>query len=1674
MGDFIVESDGNFNNQSSGAENTNNIINLNGDFIVEDVNNCCNSSSSSGSSVTSFIVYDGTSMGCLGITNGLTLNQIINLLNVNCNTVNTAFTSLTNNINTLTTNLSFVTNQVNNLTTDGVKLSGIYTCTLPAIPNPTLTQYLTSLDQLFCQLKTNVEAGLTGAYLPLVDWYLYEAERILPYVWTTYSNDFDIVSTTGLIVDLSVGKATASGRTTTRPIASITLPANKDNYIFVNTLVTTGYTVTSVNIGDAAPTYPSNFVPLYKITTNATAVTTTIDNRKYFIYDGNRVLDLSISNNKIISLNVSKVIFNQAANYDANYHSSYTNRSLIDKEYLDIALASLSNIWTLTPTSLYYLAKPVGIGTSSPDLSASLTVGGSISIKDGSQGANKVLVSDATGKASWQILPNSIITYDEGIVKANTLSSINFVGSGVATTSDPSGNIIVSITGTVSYFDDLFDVQVSSAANKDTLRYNGSNWVNNSIVQNDGNNLAIGNPSLITARLHLYNSSIGGNSLFIAGSVSNASAVVINDSGSLVVSSQFKYTFGTPGINKILTSDAVGNATWQVPSVPGNLQTITDNGNTTTNSIKLLGSNLIFKSGIYEMSLSGTPTAARSFILPDDSGTLLYGSGTIGRLSKWTNTYKLEDSSVYDNGSSIAINATPQSSSRLYIPTTTNSYGVNAGGITAGVYGVGPNIGVNGNASLIGVQGTSTTSGAKGIGGFFASTSAALNYAVKLQDGSQGIGKFLKDITGQGEANWSLINVTDVTNAVSTSRNIGTTSPLLGGGNLTSDLTLSIQQATALQSGYLSLGDWNLFNNKQNSLTFDSTPTNGSTNPVTSDGIFDALALKESLTNKGAINGYASLDGTGKIPTAQLPSYVDDVLEYTNLSLFPVTGDIGKIYVALDTNKIYRWSGSTYIEISSSAGTVTSVQLSAVGTGLSIGGTNPITSSGTITITNTLPDQIVSLSAGTGIGVAGTYPSFTISNTQTTSSYTSTVRHDVKYAVALTKGQAVYVSSADGTNMIVSKADYSVESTSSKTMGLVVEDGAANHQGAVVTEGLLSGLNTSAAGTEGDPVWLGDDGNLLFGLANKPSAPNHMVFIGIVTKKNPSTGEIFVKVQNGYELNELHDVQLPSVNASYTNKGVLYRDTTDNLWKHATINTLLGYTTADDSLVVHKTGAERITGEKTIEGVKLNFDNGVGSPKFSFQQQGFTGNTFALVNTYGNNIIEIEQIGNLKLPYYNTPGFVKFLSGGVISVDTNTYLTSAITSLNGLTINVQTLANGVNSLSPSWTSASGTHTLNIPLASTNSVTAGLISKTDYDLFNGKIGGTGTSNYVSKFTSGNTVGDSLIQDNGTNLSIDATINAYTKLVIGNTNLTTTLSVTNTKSISSGSPKNYGIIGSADCANGASFSLLPAAIGVAGFGKNDNFSSNGTAIGGYFEAQAPTNWRYSIQLVDGTEAQGRFLKSVTAEGRANWANITTADIGLSGTANRLTKWATSSTLSDSVIRDDGTAIGIGNAPNSNCGLYLSQGLRDFSAVIENTATGTTAYGFIGQTYGTNASFENIGIKGEAWGSSVQNTGLQGFANETSTGINLGGYFQAIGGANNYSLKLQDGTEGAGKFLQSVDSSGNSNWGFINANNIYGGTSGQVLTSNGSGGASFQTPSGGSGGSSQYELLYLSNNC
>ncbi len=161
-------------------------------------------------------------------------------------------------------------------------------------------------------------------------------------------------------------------------------------------------------------------------------------------------------------------------------------------------------------------------------------------------------------------------------------------------------------------------------------------------------------------------------------------------------------------------------------------------------------------------------------------------------------------------------------------------------------------------------------------------------------------------------------------------------------------------------------------------------------------------------------------------------------------------------------------------------------------------------------------------------------------------------------SVTLTKGMPVYAFGGQGDRLTVKRAKNTGDSTSAQTIGLVLSSSiASNQKGLIMMQGLLDGLNLFPTSTwsDGDAVYLGaTDGSIT---KTKPHAPNHLVYLGFVTTaSNGSSGRMYVKVQNGYELDELHDVQAQSPSGNDT----LYFNSGDSQWKTASIPTILGYT----------------------------------------------------------------------------------------------------------------------------------------------------------------------------------------------------------------------------------------------------------------------------------------------------------------------------------------------------------------------------------------------------------------------------------------------------------------------------------------------------------------------------------
>lgn len=150
---------------------------------------------------------------------------------------------------------------------------------------------------------------------------------------------------------------------------------------------------------------------------------------------------------------------------------------------------------------------------------------------------------------------------------------------------------------------------------------------------------------------------------------------------------------------------------------------------------------------------------------------------------------------------------------------------------------------------------------------------------------------------------------------------------------------------------------------------------------------------------------------------------------------------------------------------------------------------------------------------------------------------------------ALTDGQLVYISGSQGNRVAVKLANANSEATSAGTLGMVTEPIAIGAEGFITIAGTVNGLNTSAL-TAGALLYLDTTSGGYSMTA--PTPPNHRVIIGYVERVHATVGSIYVKVDNGYELEELHNVLI----STPTNDQVLQYESATSLWKNKTLVTL--------------------------------------------------------------------------------------------------------------------------------------------------------------------------------------------------------------------------------------------------------------------------------------------------------------------------------------------------------------------------------------------------------------------------------------------------------------------------------------------------------------------------------------
>ena len=247
----------------------------------------------------------------------------------------------------------------------------------------------------------------------------------------------------------------------------------------------------------------------------------------------------------------------------------------------------------------------------------------------------------------------------------------------------------------------------------------------------------------------------------------------------------------------------------------------------------------------------------------------------------------------------------------------------------------------------------------------------------------------------------------------------------------------------------------------------------------------------------------------------------------------------------------------------------------------------------------------------------------------------------------LVKGEVVKISGAQGNKVSVIRANAATEAASSQTIGVIMSNIASFGDGYMITDGALERLNTSAY-TEGATIYLSDVAGQF--TTTKPQAPNNLVVIGWVKRSHATAGSIYIKVDNGWEIDELHDVKITSV----ANGQILSYDSANSVWVNvpsvAGTNTQVQFNDAGNvggnaNLTFNKSTA-------TLTTVSYVGTNG--------QLSDFL--TAPNINN-GTTAILIDSDANIRLRIANTANVVQF-SNTQVNASTLQVLANSVTTPN--------------------------------------------------------------------------------------------------------------------------------------------------------------------------------------------------------------------------------------------------------------------------------------------------------------------------------------------------------------------------------------------------------------------------
>lgn len=291
----------------------------------------------------------------------------------------------------------------------------------------------------------------------------------------------------------------------------------------------------------------------------------------------------------------------------------------------------------------------------------------------------------------------------------------------------------------------------------------------------------------------------------------------------------------------------------------------------------------------------------------------------------------------------------------------------------------------------------------------------------------------------------------------------------------------------------------------------------------------------------------ATVDKNFKVKNGLIVGDSTNLVNYTSAS--PTDNFIGQFWID-DSDTLYAWSGSAWVSVGGGGGG------SASGTPFNISNTLVARSaSGTFSIGAVDFDTTASSALSVGrmqwnqnfgtpeVGLIG--GNVTANIGQHVHAY---VTNDE--ASSLVAGDVVYLFGATGDRASVKKAYNLSDTTSSKTFGVVAETIAAGQTGFVTVFGVVDKLDLSLY-NPGDVLWLSASPGKFTSI--KPSAPQHLVFVGVVEKTNAGNGQLFVNIQNGYELEELHSVSINNL----TDNDILSYNGSSSLWFNQSLATAI-------------------------------------------------------------------------------------------------------------------------------------------------------------------------------------------------------------------------------------------------------------------------------------------------------------------------------------------------------------------------------------------------------------------------------------------------------------------------------------------------------------------------------------